>query len=410
MTCNQLLTRQQYAYQPGRSTVDAARDVVARVLQHLDDGRQVAAVFCDLSRAFEMIDHALLLDKLSRYGFTGSFYDTIASFLNNRRQCTCVHNSRSQMEPIGSCSVPQGSSTGNNLFLVLINDITSACDDPEYVMFVDDTCIIVNADNIDQLKSTLSMIMLKMSRWFSANGMLLNVDKTNIIHFKLKNKDNTQLDISINNVTVPQVQETRYLGFIIDSGSGLTWAPHIDQICNKVASACFALSRLAPTLSTNNLKKSYFGYFHSILIQGMDLWATSADRDRPFKLQKRALRIIARKTADHPARDLLRHFKILTLPSVYILTACLYVRANKHNYSAYGIRSDRCRARNLLAPPRRRLAKARASLSVFGPKIYNKIPIDIRNVGSDTIFKNKLKALLIKLACYDINELEIPKG
>ncbi|XP_047994914.1 uncharacterized protein LOC125233094 [Leguminivora glycinivorella] len=155
MTDNQLLNRQQYAYQPGRSTVDAARDVVARVLQHLEDGRQVAAVFCDLSRAFEMIDHALLLDKLSRYGFTGSFYDTIASFLNNRSQCTSVKNSRSEMEPIGGCSVPQGSSMGNNLFLVIMNDVTSACDDPEYVMFADDTCIIVNADNIDQLKSTL---------------------------------------------------------------------------------------------------------------------------------------------------------------------------------------------------------------------------------------------------------------
>ncbi|XP_063545722.1 uncharacterized protein LOC134753714 [Cydia strobilella] len=252
MTCNQLLNRQQYAYQPGRSTVDAARDVVARVLQHLKDGRQVAAVFCDLSRAFEMINHALLLDKLSRYGFTGSFYNTIASFLKNRRQCTCVLNARSEIEPIGSSSVPQGSSTGNNLFLVLMNDITSACDDPEYVMFADDTCIIINADNIDQLKSTLSMIMLKMSRWFSANGMLLNVDKTNIIHFKLKNNnDNAQLDISINNVIVPQVKETKYLGFIIDSG--LTWTPNIDQLCNKLASACFALSRLAPTLTTDGI-------------------------------------------------------------------------------------------------------------------------------------------------------------
>lgn len=307
------------------------------------------------------------------------------------------------MEHIGSCSVPQGSSAGNNLFLILIvNDITSACADPEYVMFADDTCIIVNADNVDNLRSKLSMTMHKISMWFKANGMLLNVDKTNIIHFKLRNKEDSQLNTTLNNILVPQVRATKYLGFIIDAG--LTWAPHIDHVCNRLASACYALSRLAPTLSINNIKKAYFGYFHSILIQGVDLWATSADRDKPFKLQKRALRIIARKPADHPAKDLFKHYKILTLPSVYILTACQYVRANQHNYSAYGFRSERCRAKNLLAPPLRRLAKARASLSVFGPKIYNCIPVDIKNSASDTIFTNKLKMLLSKLACYSVNE------
>ncbi|XP_063545775.1 uncharacterized protein LOC134753767 [Cydia strobilella] len=113
---NNLLNRQQFAYQPGRSTTDAAREVVDRVTAHLEGGRHVAAVFCDLSRAFEMIDHSLLLAKLSYYGFTGSFHSAIASFLGNRKQRTYVLNTGSDLEPIGDCAVPQGSVMGNNLF------------------------------------------------------------------------------------------------------------------------------------------------------------------------------------------------------------------------------------------------------------------------------------------------------
>ncbi|XP_047997304.1 uncharacterized protein LOC125234924 [Leguminivora glycinivorella] len=159
ITINNLLNRQQYAYQPSRSTVDAARDVVARVTAHLEGGRQVAAVFCDVSRAFEMIDHALLLAKLSSYGFSGCFHDIIASFLSDRKQSTYVLGSKSDLDPIGSCAVPQGSIMGNNLFLLLVNDISTVCDIPEYVMFVDDTCLIVNAEDVDSLKLKLCQVM-----------------------------------------------------------------------------------------------------------------------------------------------------------------------------------------------------------------------------------------------------------
>jgi hypothetical protein len=402
ITSNSLLNSQQYAYQAGRSTADAARDVVTRVTAHLEGGRQVAAVFCDLSRAFEMIDHQLLLAKLSHYGFSGSFHDIIASFLSNRRQSTYVLDTKSDLEQIGGCAVPQGSVMGNNLFLLLVNDITSACDHPEYVMFADDTCIIINADSIDDLRLKLCLVMHKMTQWFSANGMLLNVDKTNIVHFKLRKK-HVPLNIVINDTLVPQADATRYLGFVIDSG--LTWAPHIDYACDRLSSACYALSRLAPTLTTQNLRKAYFGYFHSILVQGVDLWATSAGRDRLFKMQKRALRIIDRKPVDHPAQEIFRKQRILTLPCVYILTACKYVRANLHTYKNYGEGSQRpSRRQHLLVPPRRRLAKARSALSVVGPNLYNRVPFDIKNSTSDTVFLKKLNDMLINMACYNVNE------
>ncbi|XP_063625657.1 uncharacterized protein LOC134797365 [Cydia splendana] len=302
------------------------------------------------------------------------------------RQATYVLNTKSILEPIGCSAVPQGSVMGNNLFLILVNDITTACPYPEYVMFADDTCIIVNADNFDNLKLKLAHVMHQMAEWFTANGMLLNVDKTNIIHFQLK-KTHNPINIKVNDITVPQVDTTRYLGYMIDAG--LTWAAHVDHMFDKLSSACYALSRLAPTLSANNLRKAYFGYFHSVLIQGIDLWATSATWERLFKLQKRALRIIDRKPLDHPAKEIFKNHKILTLPSIYILTACDYIRENLHNYQTLNRTSRR---QPLLIAPNRRLAKARAALSVAGASIYNHVPLNIKEAKSNAAFSKKLKA------------------
>jgi hypothetical protein len=184
----------------------------------------------------------------------------------------------SDLEPIGDCAVPQGSVIGDNLFLISVKDITTACNEPEYVIFADDTCIIVSADDVETLKSKQHLVTLHMSEWFSANGML----QTKLC----KKTKHSQLNIITNNTIVPQVDATRYLGFVIDSG--LTWSSHTDYVCDKLSAACYALSRLAPTLSPSNSRKAYFGYIHSILIEGVDLWTMSANRDRVFTIQKRA--------------------------------------------------------------------------------------------------------------------------
>lgn len=202
---------------------------------------------------------------------------------------------------------------------------------------------------------------------------------------------------------IPQVDNVKYLGFNIDEG--LTWSPHIEATCDKLCSASFALSRLAPTLATENRKKAYYGYFHSILTYGIDLWATAADRDKPFKIQKRAIRALANKPHDHPAKKLFQQLEILTLPSVYILEACLSVRKNLGSYKTRAQQHGwNTRGQHLLLVPPRKLAKSRASRGVMGPRLYNALPTDIKNASSDAIFKNKLKKVLLDLACYTIDE------
>lgn len=88
----------------------------------------------------------------------------------------------------------------------------------------------------------------------------------------------------------------KYLGLIIESG--LTWSSHIDTLCSRLSSACFALSRLRPSLNTDNVKKAYYGYFHSLLAYGVDLWENAEERERAFRSQRRAMRVVAGVPSD----------------------------------------------------------------------------------------------------------------
>lgn len=400
---NNLLNKQQYAYQSNRSTVDAARDVVARVMGRLEDGRQVAAMFCDLSRAFDLVNHALILEKLNRYGVKDNFHKIISSFLSHRQQCTFVLGAKSELQQVGNCAVPQGSIMGNILFLIIMNDISVASDEAEYVLFADDTCVIVAADDFEMLKLKLSRVTSKLAHWFSVNGMLLNLEKTKVMHFQLRKTRGHELNVSCDGVTVPQVDQVRYLGFTIDAG--LTWAPHIDATCNRLSSACFALSRLAPTLTIDNIMKAYYGYFHSILVYGVDLWGDASDCERALRMQKRAVRIITGVPWDFSAKELFIKYKILTLPSLYILEIAKYAR---RNLSQFAKKSDthtiNTRRRDHLYVPSRRLTKANKCLFTLVPKIYNCLPDHIKSATSESIFISKLKQILVGMACYTTDE------
>lgn len=405
---NNLLNTQQYAYQAGRSTADATRDVLCKVMHHLESRRHTAAIFCDLSRAFELVNHSLLLEKLMHYGINGPFLNMISSFLGNRVQLTSVHCTRSTLKKMGDHAVPQGSIMGNYLFLILMNDLTTSSTDAEYVMFADDGCVIVAAEDNHNLNIKLNKVMNEVSKWFDVNGMALNVEKTNIVHFRLGRKNSSQLKVVCNGLNVPQVDKVKYLGFVIDES--LTWGPHIDLVCGRLSSACFALSRLCGSLHVDNIKKAYFGYFHSLMMYGIEMWGLAAERERIFKLQKRAVRIMSGVEWDHPARELFKTLNILTVPCQYILQVAKYIRKNLQQFSTWADSHNYgTRRKHQLRLPLKRLSKSQKQIDFVGIKIYNTLPEGITNASSNSSFTAKLKTLLLKRAYYDVNEFYADK-
>jgi len=118
----------------------------------------------------------------------------------------------------------------------------------------------------------------------------------------------------------------RFLGLTLDKN--LSWKLHIDQLCSKPASACFILWTLSSLEMQQNMKVVYFSYFHSVMTYGVIFWGNSTDRNKVFKLQKRAIRLITNSSNTTSCRRLFKELGILTLQSQYILSLALFVVKN----------------------------------------------------------------------------------
>lgn len=233
--------------------------------------------------------------------------------------------------------------------------------------------------------------------------MALNVEKTNIIHFRLGTKNRDPLKVKCHGVDVPQVQRVKYLGFIVDES--LSWDAHIDLTCGRLSAACFALSRLCGSLHQANIKKAYFGYFHSIMSYGIEHWGLAAERDRAFRAQKRAVRIMCGVEWDHPARELFKEQKILTLPCQFILQAAKYIKTNLEQFPTWAdSHNHHTRGKRRIKLPHVRLTKSQKQLPYIGVKIYNTLPESVVDAPSHRSFLRKLKMLLLNKAYYSVEE------
>ncbi|XP_048480395.1 uncharacterized protein LOC125489237 [Plutella xylostella] len=349
------------------------------------------------------IDHRLITAKLEHYGVRGSSYDLVSSFLSGRRQITVVGGEQSSPGEIGDRSVPQGSNVGNVLFLVMMNDLPHVTEKAEFIMYADDICAIVAGETDQSLAANVVYTMEALINWFTINGMQVNIDKTNLLSFSLHRSAADLPAVIVQDTAVPYDTCAKFVGFHFDTG--LQWHYHIDSVCAKLNGAFYAISRLVPTLSRENLLKAYYGYFQSALTYGIELWGLAADRERPFLLQKRMVRRMMRAAPDEPARALFLQLGVLTAPCLYVLEVAKYVRQNLAHFTPLSTTARlQNRRKNDLTLNTARLAKTEKTVHIMGPKIYNKIPDDIRESQSYFSFNCKLKKYLSKKAYYSVDD------
>lgn len=397
----------QYAYREGRSTTDLVREVVYRVLRAREAGRHVAVVCCDLSRAFDTADHALVADKLAHYGIRGPATQLILSFMTDRAQIVVGDGGNvTSSELRNLMGVPQGSCLSNTLFGILLNDLPKAIEGAEIFMYADDVTAVVSTPVERELEKALNSVVEQLHEWFQLNGLALNKDKTCVMKFKLNGHPSSSLTVCAGDAPIQHVTCTRLLGFQLDSA--LTWEAHIDEVCGKLGRACFALRRLARTAGRSAVRECYFATVHSILTYGTELWARASDWTRAFSMQKRAVRAMAGKPADAPARELFRELKILPLPCLLIYNAAVFTHNHLDLFKCRGVnanyplRSNKHENR-LVAEPHR-LAKSDRSLYYLGPSVYNRLPDVVRDAATPARFRGRLKKYLMTELFYSYEE------
>ena len=194
----------------------------------MDRGLINGVLFLDLKKAFDIVDHKILIAKLKTYGVQGHALQWLISYLSGRKQVCKINNEISNTANI-TCGVPQGSNLGPLLFLVYINDLSDCLTSTKASMFADDTNISCCGGSSVEVEQKLNTDLENVHKWLISNKLTLNVEKTEYMIIGSRNRLNqihSNPEIVIGEQTIERVARKEFLGVIVDEK--LNWHEQVD--------------------------------------------------------------------------------------------------------------------------------------------------------------------------------------
>ena len=286
---HELFYKSQYGFRRKHSTELAALELTDRILTEMDQYKCPISIYMDLSKAFDTLDHQILLKKLKHYGFFGKSLDMMKSYLTNRTQYVEYNGVASEFSQI-QCGVPQGSILGPLLFIIYMNDLPNVAEKFEMILYADDTTLFAaldtggsNLDNINLLNGELDLV----STWLKVNKLSLNAAKTKGMLFHAVQRKVTYPELYIDAIKIEFVKTFKFLGLTLDEN--MNWNSHINIVSNKISRAIGVMARLKNYIPKSALLQIYNALVLSHLNYGLIVWSKKSEV--LIKLQKKAIRI-----------------------------------------------------------------------------------------------------------------------
>jgi hypothetical protein len=371
------------------STATAVVDVSDFILSELDQKKSVCAVLIDLKKAFDTVDHKILLKKLWCFGIRDSSFNW---------QLTLINNTESDLLQEDAYGVPQGSVLGPLLFLLYIDDLKSVINLGYHHLYADDTIIVISHEDPDTLTLQVETELLHIDLWLKNNKMTINTDKTETIffgnHSQLKKVENK----TINYMGVPlkRSEKVKYLGVIFDQK--MQWEEHIKNInqkillkYSKIKTIASCLTPYTKNLLINALVMPHFNYCSSA-------WA-NATQGRLGKLEKRlkSISYFLGKESTFTISDLLNKndavlvFKAMNNIAPDYMCSKFILAKNSHSHQTRGA------ANNRITLPMVNTNFGKSTFSFRAAKVWNDLPSHVTCTGSLLSFKTSISSLFGKL-------------
>lgn len=409
---NDILSKCQFGFQKGLSTDHAIYTFTDLIVNSLNNGKRPIGIFCDLSKAFDCVNHEILLDKLNYCGMRGTVLKWFSSYLTKRMQKVKMSNSHNPQGAADSSNwgvikngVPQGSILGPLLFLIYVNDLPLYIhEDANLVLFADDTSIVITPNKPELAEEIANTVVQKVIKWFSANGLSLNPEKTQYIQFCTGKGSTPLINIDYDQKSLAKVESSKFLGISIDEK--LNWKKHVDDLLKRLSSATYAIRVIANFGDKHISKLVYYAYFHSLLSYGIIFWGNSTLRKKVFIAQKRVVRIISGVQPRTSCRHLFKDLGILTVASQYIYSLMKFAITNKTQFiSNSDVHSHNTRSKADLHYPAMNLTLAQKGVNYTATKVFGHLPHDIKSIAySQPEFESKLKQFLNDNSFYSISE------
>ena len=393
-----ILYNKQYGFRTNHSTYMAVLDFVNDISRAIDNGMYTIGIFMDLSKAFDTIDHNILLSKLYHYGFRGKTQEWFRNYLCNRTQYVSYNRVSSQTENI-KCGVPQGSILGPLLFILYMNDICNTSKILKTILFADDTTVFCSHKDIATLCTTINNELKEVCNWFKANKLSLNAKKTNLMflgtRFQTKNIDD-RYAVFLDGCKLTRNKEAKFLGITIDEN--FAWKNQINKLCKLCARNIGVLNKVKHFLPEHSMYQLYCSLVQPYLNYGLLLWgnANKESISKVFKIQKRALRVISNSPYLSHSKPLFDKYKTLNIFDLYKKETgiCMYkYKQDMLPQSFDGIFTEhqanhKYNTRNK-SDYQLPIHKVRTILNV-GPKFWNELPLYLKSARTIGQFKRNL--------------------